>query len=73
MDATKGKKGVKDYSQYSRLMSFFSRDVRKDLSVPRLPFVIGVLGVGGETAGENTDAFRKAFAEALVNMKKNGQ
>lgn len=37
------------YDQYSRLMAHFIRDVRKDLSAPKLPFVIGVMGVGGPT------------------------
>lgn len=62
VDPGKGRKSVKDYSEYSRLLSCFIRDVRKDLSAPKLPFVIGVLGVGGETAGDNTAAFRKAMA-----------
>ena len=62
VDPGKGKKSVKDYSEYSRLLACLIRDVRKDLSAPKLPFVIGVLGVGGETAGENTDAFRKSMA-----------
>jgi len=35
------------YDLYSELMAQFIRDVRKDLSAPQLPFVIGVLGVGG--------------------------
>ena len=35
------------YDSYSRLLERFIRDVRKDLSSPRLPFVIGVMGVGG--------------------------
>ncbi|MFM7167084.1 MAG: sialate O-acetylesterase [Planctomycetaceae bacterium] len=48
-----------NYDEYSRLLSHFIRDVRKDLSAPQLPFVIGVLGVGGETENE---AFRKAMA-----------
>ena len=61
-DPAMGKKSTKDYSEYSRLLACFIRDVRKDLSAPKLPFVIGVLGTGGETAGENTDAFRKAMA-----------
>lgn len=52
----------KDYSEYSRLLSCFIRDVRKDLSAPNLPFVIGVLGVGGETKGDGTEAFREAMA-----------
>lgn len=61
-DPSKGKKSIKDYSEYSRLLACFIRDVRKDLAAPKLPFVIGVLGVGGDTAGENTDAFRQAMA-----------
>ena len=36
--------------------------MRKDLSAPKLPFVIGVLGVDGEKAGENAVAFRKGMA-----------
>ncbi len=35
------------YDAYSTNLAHFIRDVRKDLSAPRLPFVIGVLGVGG--------------------------
>lgn len=62
LDPGKGKKSIKDYSEYSRLLSCFIRDVRKDLSAPELPFVIGVLGVGGETTGDNTEAFRNAMA-----------
>jgi alpha-galactosidase len=48
-----------NYDEYSRLLAHFIRDVRKDLAAPQLPFVIGVLGVGGES--ENA-AFRKAMA-----------
>jgi hypothetical protein len=48
-----------NYDEYSRLLSHFIRDVRKDLSAPKMPFVIGVLGVGGESENE---AFRKAMA-----------
>ena len=61
-DPAKGKKSAKDYSEYSRLLACLIRDVRKDLNAPKLPFVVGVLGVGGDDAGENTDAFRKAMA-----------
>ena len=57
-----GKKGVKDYSEYSRLYACFIRDVRKDLNAPKMPFVTGVLGVGGETTGDGTEAFRNAMA-----------
>jgi hypothetical protein len=31
----------------SELLSHFIRDVRHDLDAPKLPFVIGVMGVGG--------------------------
>lgn len=62
VEPAQGKKSVKDYSEYSRLLSCFIRDVRKDLKAPELPFVIGVLGTGGESAGDNADAFRAAMA-----------
>ncbi|NNM25450.1 MAG: hypothetical protein HKO59_05615 [Phycisphaerales bacterium] len=35
------------YDAYSELLTQFIRDVRADLSAPALPFVIGVMGVGG--------------------------
>ena len=57
-----GADGVRDYSEYSRLMAHFIRDVRKDLKTPEMPFVIGVLGVGGLDAKGNAVAFRKAMA-----------
>ena len=47
-----------NYDEYSRLLSHFIRDVRKDLSAPKMPFVIGVLGVDGN---KNVN-FRKAMA-----------
>ncbi|KAA5539188.1 hypothetical protein FYK55_25035 [Roseiconus nitratireducens] len=37
------------YDAYGELLAQLIRDVRKDLDVPRLPFVIGVMGVGGPT------------------------
>jgi len=62
IDGSQGKRANKDYSEYSRLLACFIRDVRKDLSSPRLPFAIGVLGIGGKTPGENILLFRKAMA-----------
>jgi hypothetical protein len=53
---------VKDYSKYSEWMADFIRDVRKDLDAPKMPFVIGELGVGGVDANEGTIAFRKAMS-----------
>ena len=38
------------YDAYSTALAHFIRDVRKDLSAPQMPFVIGVLGVGGPTS-----------------------
>lgn len=38
------------YDAYSEVLAHFIRDVRKELKTPELPFVIGVLGVGGPTA-----------------------
>jgi alpha-galactosidase len=35
------------YDLYGQLLTQFIRDVRQDLSVPKLPFVIGVMGIGG--------------------------
>lgn len=35
------------YDLYSEYMAHFIRDVRKDLGAPKMPFVIGVLGVNG--------------------------
>ncbi len=35
------------YDLYSQLLADLIRDVRKDLNAPKLPFVIGVMGIGG--------------------------
>ena len=35
------------YDDYSEVMGHFIRDIRKGLSTPKLPIVIGVFGVGG--------------------------
>lgn len=50
------------FAQYSELLSHFIRDVRRDLSAPGMPFVIGVMGVGGAKAGADVVAFREAMA-----------
>ena len=49
------------FALYSDLLAHFIRDVRKDLNVPKMPFVIGVMGVGGAKAGADTVAFREAM------------
>jgi hypothetical protein len=50
------------YDAYSSTMTHFIRDVRKDLNASQMPFVIGVLGVGGAKANPQTLEFRKAMA-----------
>lgn len=50
------------YDAYSQAMAHFIRDVRRDLNAPQMPFVIGVLGVGGAKANPQTLEFRKAMA-----------
>ena len=64
-----GGKANKDYSEYSRLMACFIRDIRKDLKTPEMPFVIGVLGIGGV----EDHPFRKAqeAPAALPEFKGN--
>jgi len=49
------------YSLYSELLAEFIRDVRKDLATPRLPFVIGVMGVSGTTPDVGMVNFREAM------------
>jgi hypothetical protein len=48
------------YDLYSELLAHFIRDVRNDLGAPRVPFVIGVMGVGG--IRDQPEYFRQAMA-----------
>jgi hypothetical protein len=54
--------GERRFDEYGRLLALFIRDVRKDLSAPKMPFVIGVAGFGGVKAGKDMQCFRKAMA-----------
>lgn len=65
-----GKPG--QFDVYSELLAHFIRDVRKDLGAPKLPFVIGVMGVGGAKAGSETVEFRKAMAAPATLPEFNG-
>jgi alpha-galactosidase len=40
------------YDLYGELLAHLIRDVRKDLAAPKMPFVIGVMGIGGEKEGK---------------------
>lgn len=64
---------VRDYSKYGVWLADLIRDVRKDLAAPKMPVVIGVLGVDGLNANEHTKAFRAAMAApaALPEFKGN--
>ncbi|MFO0872479.1 MAG: sialate O-acetylesterase [Phycisphaerales bacterium] len=50
------------YDQYAELLGHLIRDVRRDLSAPKMPFVIGVMGIGGEKEGKKAPQlhFRQA-------------
>ena len=59
------------YDLYSRLMTQFIRDVRKDLAAPKLPFVIGVMGAGGPVSKYSPDkqrysAVHQNFRDAMA-------
>lgn len=55
------------FANYSEWMAQFIRDVRKDFKAPKMPFVIGVVGVDGAKAGKDIIAFREAMtAPALL-------
>jgi alpha-galactosidase len=49
------------FALYADLLAHFIRDVRKELNAPKLPFVIGVMGVGGAKAGADVVSFREAM------------
>lgn len=62
------------FAKYSVWMADFIRDVRKDLKAPKMPFIIGVMGVGGmKEAKEHNLQFREAMAApaALPEFKGN--
>ena len=55
------------YDEYAQLLADLIRDVRKDLAAPKLPFVIGVLGVDGMKDVKPSMAnFRQAMAAPAV-------
>jgi alpha-galactosidase len=61
------------YDEYSRLMACFIRDVRKELRAPNLPFVIGVIGVHGDSATGGIANLRPAMAAAAAMPEFKGR
>ena len=65
----RGKAG--GYDAYSTAMAQLIRDVRKDLNAPKMPFVIGVLGVGGPVSEYGPEeqrykATHQSFRDAMA-------
>lgn len=51
------------FATYTENLAHFIRDVRKDFNAPKMPFVIGVMGVGGlKDQSHGMVAFRDAMA-----------
>ncbi|RLS71733.1 MAG: hypothetical protein DWI00_13025 [Planctomycetota bacterium] len=61
------------FELYSELLTHFIHDVRRDLNAPMLPFVIGVMGVGG-LKDDSVDmlSFRKAMAAPAARSEFKG-
>jgi hypothetical protein len=60
---------------YAGHMENFIRDVRKDLGIPQMPFVIGQLGVGGtkdEKPNPKRDRFKAAQVEPTARKEFKG-
>ncbi len=58
------------YAAYSDAFVHFIHDVRKDLSAPEMPFVIGVMGVDGISNGE-TEAARQPRYQGMIPAFRN--
>jgi hypothetical protein len=72
------------YDEYSRLLSCMIRDLRKEFKTPKMPAVIGVLGINGELESERfrqiephhvgwLREFRKAMAVPVGMPEFKGQ
>jgi alpha-galactosidase len=55
-----------DYTaEYTKNLAHFIRDVRKDFKSPKLPFVVGQMGVEGENPSANIKKFKDAQAAVM--------
>lgn len=52
-------------AEYAANLKHFITDVRKDLKSPKLPVVVGQMGVDGEKPGDNIKKFKAAQAEGV--------
>jgi alpha-galactosidase len=59
-------------AEYAANLAHFIKDVRRDLKVPKLPFVVGQMGIDGEDAGANIQKFRAAQAAVLQGAEFKG-
>jgi hypothetical protein len=56
------------YDAYSECLSHFIRDVRKDLSAPKMKFVIGVMGVGGPLKEYKNERYKTIHGNFRIAM-----
>lgn len=47
------------FKEYTRLLTHFIKDVRKDFDAPKMPFVIGVMGLGGPIDMKTANIYQK--------------
>lgn len=59
-------------AEYTKNLGHFIDDVRKDLKAPRLPFVIGQMGVDGLKPNANIQRFKAAQAAVLKEDRFQG-
>jgi len=59
-------------AEYTANLAHFIRDVRKDLKSPKLPFVIGEMGVDGDKASANIKKFKSAQVAILDQAEFKG-
>jgi alpha-galactosidase len=58
------------YDLYQQVLCDLIRDVRKDLNAPQLPFVIGVMGIGGPTTEKEEAAKPPRYRGITPNFRK---
>lgn len=56
------------YAEYGQLMAQLIRDVRKDLAAPKLPFVIGIMGIDGNREGSASPQSNFRLAQAAPTL-----